>query len=229
MSKTVIDAEELLLENKLLKSITERLEAERVGADEDRYPFRAVPRPRRSEFQSIGEDVLILEPAVIRRPELIRLGDRIAIDSFFYCSCGLCMGSWVHVGTHCSFIGGKDTTVNVGDFAAIAGGTKLVCATEDFSKGTGIGSLLVPDEFRGAVTKGDINVGAHAMLGTNVVVHPGITIGEGAVAGSGSVVTKDLKPWTIYVGVPAKPVRTRPREKVLACEDAFKRRIGKAL
>jgi galactoside O-acetyltransferase len=44
---------------------------------------------------------------------------------------------------------------------------------------------------------------------------PGITLAEGSVVGSNSVLTKDTEPWTIYVGSPAKPVGKRDKEIIL--------------
>ncbi|BCJ38522.1 galactoside O-acetyltransferase [Actinocatenispora thailandica] len=44
-------------------------------------------------------------------------------------------------------------------------------------------------------------------LGSNVVVLPGVTIGSGAVIGAGSVVSKDVPPMVVAVGVPCRPVR----------------------
>jgi phosphonate metabolism protein (transferase hexapeptide repeat family) len=52
-------------------------------------------------------------------------------------------------------------------------------------------------------------IGHDTWLGHNVVVMPGVSIGTGAVIGSGAVVTKDVEPYTIAVGVPAKPIRKR--------------------
>jgi len=52
-------------------------------------------------------------------------------------------------------------------------------------------------------------IGHDTWLGHNVIVMPGVTIGIGAVVGSGAVVTKDVDPYTIVVGVPAKPLRKR--------------------
>ena len=52
-------------------------------------------------------------------------------------------------------------------------------------------------------------VGHDTWLGHNVIVLPGVTMGHGSVAGSGSVVTHDVDPYTIVVGVPARPLRTR--------------------
>jgi len=49
-------------------------------------------------------------------------------------------------------------------------------------------------------------------LGPRVMVLPGCTIGEGAVVGAGAVVTKDLEPFSINVGVPAKKVGERNRD-----------------
>jgi phosphonate metabolism protein (transferase hexapeptide repeat family) len=52
-------------------------------------------------------------------------------------------------------------------------------------------------------------VGHDVWLGHNVCVMPGVNIGNGAVVGSGAIVTKDIEPYTINVGVPAKPIKRR--------------------
>ena len=46
-------------------------------------------------------------------------------------------------------------------------------------------------------------------IGANVIVLPGVTIGEGAVIAAGAVVTKDVPPFAIFGGVPAKQIRSR--------------------
>jgi putative colanic acid biosynthesis acetyltransferase WcaF len=60
---------------------------------------------------------------------------------------------------------------------------------------------------------GAIDVGADAFIGAKAIVLPGVRIGEGAVIGAGSVVTKDVDPWTTAAGNPAKPIgpREHPR------------------
>lgn len=50
-------------------------------------------------------------------------------------------------------------------------------------------------------------IGDFVWLGANVVVLPGVNIGEGTVVGAGSVVTRDLPPYAVAVGNPARPVR----------------------
>ncbi|MGP5123798.1 DapH/DapD/GlmU-related protein [Glutamicibacter sp. BW77] len=53
-------------------------------------------------------------------------------------------------------------------------------------------------------------IGKGVWFGANVTVLPGISIGDGAVVGAGAVVTKDVAPHTVVVGVPAKQVATVP-------------------
>lgn len=58
-----------------------------------------------------------------------------------------------------------------------------------------------------------VTVGHDVWMGHGVVVLPGVTIGDGAVIAAGAVVSKDVAPYTIVGGVPAKPIRDRfPRE-----------------
>ena len=52
-------------------------------------------------------------------------------------------------------------------------------------------------------------------IGVNAVIMPGVTLREGSVVGAGAVITEDTEPWTIYVGAPAKPIKKRPKEKML--------------
>jgi galactoside O-acetyltransferase len=88
--------------------------------------------------------------------------------------------------------------------------------------GDGFTSVTAPEEFRDTVDFGTIRCERFAGLGTNVVVMPNVTIGEGSVVGACSLVTKDTEPWTVYVGVPARAVKIRPREKMLE----YAKRLG---
>lgn len=59
-------------------------------------------------------------------------------------------------------------------------------------------------------------VGHDVWLGHGAVIMPGVRIGTGAVVGSGAVVTKDVAPYEIVVGVPARPIRKRFSDEVIA-------------
>jgi putative colanic acid biosynthesis acetyltransferase WcaF len=54
-----------------------------------------------------------------------------------------------------------------------------------------------------------ISVGPYAWICARATVQPGISVGEGAILALGSVATRDLDPWTIYAGVPARRVKPR--------------------
>jgi maltose O-acetyltransferase len=54
-----------------------------------------------------------------------------------------------------------------------------------------------------------VTIGRDCWIGMGVCILPGVTIGDGCIVGAGAVVTKDLEPWTVNVGNPAKPIRSR--------------------
>jgi acetyltransferase-like isoleucine patch superfamily enzyme len=55
-----------------------------------------------------------------------------------------------------------------------------------------------------------VRVGAWSDIGVNAVLLPGVTIGKGAIVGAAAVVTRDVPPFAIVVGVPARLLRWRP-------------------
>lgn len=56
---------------------------------------------------------------------------------------------------------------------------------------------------------GPIEIGADAFIGAKALLLPGVVVGEGGVVGAGAVVTKDVEPWTIVAGNPAKVIGKR--------------------
>lgn len=58
---------------------------------------------------------------------------------------------------------------------------------------------------------GPIEIGADAFLGARAFIHPGVTIGEGAIVGACAVVTRDVEPWSISAGNPSRWIKSRPR------------------
>lgn len=57
-----------------------------------------------------------------------------------------------------------------------------------------------------------INIGHHVWIGTGAIILQGVTIGDGAVVAAGAVVTKDIPPYEVWGGVPAKFIRKRSTE-----------------
>jgi putative colanic acid biosynthesis acetyltransferase WcaF len=54
-----------------------------------------------------------------------------------------------------------------------------------------------------------VSIGSHAWLASGAFVGPGVTVGDGAVLGARAVTFKDLEPWTVYGGNPARRIRAR--------------------
>lgn len=52
-----------------------------------------------------------------------------------------------------------------------------------------------------------VTIGSHAWIGSNVTILPGVTIGEWAVVAAGAVVTKNVEPYTVVGGIPAKLIK----------------------
>ena len=59
-------------------------------------------------------------------------------------------------------------------------------------------------------------IGNDVWIGHSATIMPGVCIGTGAVIGSGAVVTKDVEPYQIVVGVPARPIRKRFSDEIIA-------------
>jgi UDP-2-acetamido-3-amino-2,3-dideoxy-glucuronate N-acetyltransferase len=57
-----------------------------------------------------------------------------------------------------------------------------------------------------------------ASIGSNATIVAGVTIGEGALVGAGAVVTRDVPPYTVVVGVPAVVTRTLPAPATAAAD-----------
>jgi acetyltransferase-like isoleucine patch superfamily enzyme len=174
---------------------------------------------RRFDFRACGDDVRIYDWVRVLDPERISVGSHVIIDDFVFLDAGasLTLGSHVHIAAYVGIVGGG--TVEVGDFVGLATGTRLISGT-DIMDGSGLTNPTIPDRWR-AVRRGSISIGRHALLGANVVVHPDVTIGEGTIVGSQSLVTASLPPWSICFGVPARVVRPRPRETIDDSERAL--------
>lgn len=56
---------------------------------------------------------------------------------------------------------------------------------------------------------GDVIIGDHVWVAYRAIILPGVTIGDGAVVGAGSIVTKDVEPFTIVAGNPARSIKKR--------------------
>ena len=117
-------------------------------------------------------------------------------------------------------------SLRIGKFCSIACGAKFLFASANHTQAS-VSTYPFPIFFEewdldiGDVTsawdhKGDIIIGNDVWIGYEAVVMAGVTIGDGAIIGARAVVTKDVPPYTIVGGVPAREIRRRFSDDVIA-------------
>ena len=153
------------------------------------HPFRmlhywgyahALQRPR----MTLGRDVRLAPNASFRNGERIELGDQVQIGEY----CAIWAGresAWVRVGARTTF--GPDVFVTAADYGLAR-------------------NQRITDQ---PMTEREVVSGPDCWIGAKAVITAGVTLGEGCVIGAGSVVTKDVPPFAIAAGIPAKVIRER--------------------
>jgi acetyltransferase-like isoleucine patch superfamily enzyme len=131
---------------------------------------------------AVGTECIIKEAVTIIDPSGLRMGDRVSINA------------------HC-FINAKGG-VTIGDHVRIAHGTTIMSENHNFS------DRDTPIHQQGT-TAGPVVIGEDVWIGSRSVILPGVTVGKGSVIGAGSVVTKDVEPFSVMAGNPARMIKER--------------------
>lgn len=163
----------------------------------------------RSKLKYVGDNVIIYEMAKLIKPEVIEIGEGTQIDdfAFVYGGGGITFGRYNHVCSFVSIIGGGELIT--GDYVGMAAGCRILTGTHTHIHG---GRMIsrVPAEQQEIIT-GRTVFERDVFIGSNAIVYPNVTIGEGAIIGAGSLVNRDVEPWTVNVGYPIRRVGERPR------------------
>ncbi len=115
---------------------------------------------------------------------------------------GCHVGKDIFVGDNVRIDSGHADLIYIGDHAHITGGCRLLCHQRDlrdYRKGDDAAKL--------PYKLGEIHIGKGVMIGMESLIMPGVSIGDGAIVGAYSLVTKDIPAWTIATGRPAKVVK----------------------
>lgn len=143
-------------------------------------------------------DWAILEPFEPRklRPFILRrMGCKVGKGCF--------IGDYVRVDTS------HTDMITIEDSVSIASGSRLLCHQRDFS------DYRVGDDYMklGYIVK-PIHLKKGCLIGMESLVMPGVTVGEGAVVGAGSLIVKDVPDWCVAVGRPARVVKEIPKREI---------------
>lgn len=157
----------------------------------------------RALAKSCGTNLRVGVGAIFRNIERFELGDHIYVGPQSYiqgCHDGICrLGDRLWLGPQ-SYLDARDLVM--GDDVGWGPGARLLG-----SQHTGL-PADVPIIHTDLEIK-PVRIENGADVGTSAVVMPGVTIGEGAIVGAGGVVTHDVAPYSVVVGVPAKFLRWR--------------------
>lgn len=166
---------------------------------------------RKMDFKYVGNNVQIAKNCTVIGLENISLGDNIRVDGgvSLICASGyLKIGSYTHIGSGCHL--GCAGGVELSDFSGLSQGVRIYSGSDDYS-GKSLTNPTVPKKYLNVKIK-PVLIGRHVIIGSGSVVLPGVTIGDGSSVGALSLVMKSLGKWGVYVGNPAKKLKTRKKD-----------------
>jgi virginiamycin A acetyltransferase len=112
----------------------------------------------------------------------------------------------------------KNEKINIGNYVSIAPGVQFLLGVNHQMKTITtfpLYSRLIAPSKKDAINNGSINVEDEVWIGTDAIIMSNVTIGKGAIIAAGSVVTKDVPPYAIVGGVPAKLIKYKFSEDII--------------
>lgn len=158
-----------------------------------------------------GEGVIVYPTSKIAHPDSVEIGDYTRICDFVFIHPA---GGNIQIGRYCDFepmsqIWGTGNLI-IGDFVDFGPGVTIMSQGYDY-KTCGIMVGTVEQQHSKTIYT-DLTIGDHVYFGANsTVLHTVKNIGEGALIGANTLVNKDLDPWGVYVGSPARKIGERPK------------------
>lgn len=147
------------------------------------------------KYRLMIKQMNMIDPAHKKRPKYWKM-------------CGVDTSGNFSVGYGVYFDAGNAEHIHIGDGAWITSRCLLLCHKrnlEEYVVGSDINTMpYIVD---------DIWIGKGAHIGMETVIMPGVRIGDGAIIGAGSLITKDVPAYSVAVGRPAKVVKTFPQKE----------------
>lgn len=162
-------------------------------------------------FKSLGRDIMISSDARVYGAHNISIGNNVRIDDFTILAAvngSIDIGNYVFIARN-SHLGGA-LGIELHDFSSMAANTVIYSASDDYS-GEAMTAQAVPQKytrFRG----GKVVFGRHVIVGSSSTIVGPAVLGEGCSVGAMSLITKDLEPWGVYIGTPARRIKERKKD-----------------
>ncbi len=161
---------------------------------------------------------------IVHDDDNFSVGDHSQIDDFAFINAGKSckIGRFVHVASFVSIVGGGEFSID--DFSGFSAGCRVITGTDDYM-GPYMTNPTIPREFTNYQIS-FVRIEKHVIVGTNAVIFPGVTIGEGAAVGACTTVRRDLPPWGIYAGEPLRKIGERDRAAILEKKRLFLEKLA---
>jgi acetyltransferase-like isoleucine patch superfamily enzyme len=170
------------------------------SGDEDGRMRRVIWR---ALCRTFGHGVRIGRGAIMTHPETFEIGDGVFVGEQAFIQGrfdGRCViGAFSWIGPQ-SYLDARDLVIE--EYVGWGPGARALGSTHT---GEPVSVPIIQTD----LTIAPVRIGAWADIGVNAVVLPGVTVGRGAIVGAGAVVTREVKPFCVVAGVPARVIRRR--------------------
>lgn len=166
----------------------------------------------KSEFKSFGKKSVVDRPLTLRGGKYISIGKNVLIGRH------IVITAWDNTGLEKKPELIIEDNVEIGDYSHITCANKItICSgvltgkriliTDNSHGEFSLEQLRIDPKLRPVISKGPVYIGKNVWIGEKASIMPGVTVGEGAIIGANAVVTKDVPPYTLVAGTPAKIIK----------------------
>lgn len=163
---------------------------------------------QRAQLQADNRGLKLSQNVEIRGPQRLKLGRDVQIDKGVLLHCGglqwsegkgqISIGDASYIGPNCVLFGAGE--IEIGAHVLISPGVVIASHQHGFAR-TDVRFDEQPSQFARIVIEDNV------WIGSNATIIPGVRIGTGAIIGAGAVVTRDVAPRSLVMGVPARAVK----------------------
>lgn len=162
-------------------------------------------------FKYIGNNVKLSNKSSIYNYDEIEINDNSRIDDFCIISGKVKIGKNVHIAPFCLVAGGEKG-ITFEDFSGLAYNVQVFTQSDDYS-GKTMTNPTIPDEYKNEIKK-EIIIKKHSIVGAGSIILPGVVLNEGTSIGALSLVRKETEEWSVYLGNPAKKIKSRKKDLI---------------
>lgn len=157
-------------------------------------------------FAEFGQMSIIVKPILLSGSQHVKIGNGTVIAKGCTITCTNQEGTEISIGNNCT-IGSFNhitacNTIKIGD--GVLTGPYVLITDNSHGKNTEIETKRPAK--RSIYSKGKVLIGNNVWIGEKATILPNVTIGDGSIIGANSVVTKDIPPYSIAAGSPARVI-----------------------